>query len=269
MMLTSLLDKQLSVIRRDLLTAMRYRTMFWMQIVGVLAELAAFYYLAHAVGPGFQPEGMGFFPFLLVGTGFYGFFLAMITAFVSAVRDSQVTGTIEVLMTTSTPAPVVVGMTAFSTILGRMMNLAIYLLAGLILFGVPLHNPNLPGFVLVVILSLAVTGAVGMLAAAVQLVVQKGDGVVWLLGSFSWFLTGTIFPVGALPAPLQKLALLIPFTHALDGLRLSLLRGAPFSELAGPIGALALFALALLPASLGIFSLALRHARLQGTLSFY
>lgn len=91
----------------------------------------------------------------------------------------------------------------------------------------------------------------------------------WLLASFSSFLTGTIFPVGALPAPLQKLAALIPFTHALNGLRLSLLRGASFSELAEPLGALALFAVVLLPASLGIFSLALRHARLQGTLSFY
>jgi ABC-2 type transport system permease protein len=268
-MLMPLLDKQLSIIRRDLLTAMRYRTMFWMQVGGVLAELAAFYYLARAVGPGFQPEGTGFFPFLLIGTGFYGLFFAMITAFVAAVRDSQVTGTIEVLMTTSTPAPVIVVMTACSTILGRMLSLGIYILGGLILFDVPFGNPNLTGFLAIFALSLVVTAALGILAAAVQLVLQKGDGVVWLLGSFSWFLTGTLFPVSALPVPLQKLATLIPFTHALDGLRLALLHGAPFSELAGPIGALALFAVVLLPLSLGVFSLALRHARLQGTLSFY
>ena len=269
MMLASLLDKQLSIIRRDLLTAARYRAIFWMQTGGVLAELAAFYYLARAIGPGFQPEGMGYFPFLLVGTGFYGLFFGVITSFVAAVRDSQVTGTIEVLMTTSTPAPLMVMMTAFSNILGRMFHLALYLLGGLILFGVPLQNPNLPGFLLVFVLSLVVSVALGMVAAAVQLTIQKGDGVVWLLGSFSWFLTGTIFPVGALPAPLQKLAALIPFTHALDGMRLALLRGASFSELAEPLAALALFAVVLLPLSLGIFSLALRHARLQGTLSFY
>ena len=268
-MLASLLDKQLSIIRRDLLTAARYRTMFWMQTGGVLAELAAFYYLARAIGPGFQPEGMAFFPFLLVGTGFYGLFFAMISAFVAAVRDSQVTGTIEVLMTTSTPAPVIVFMTASSALLGRLLNLGLYLALGLILFGVPLDHPNLPGFAVVAALSLAVTAAVGIAAAAIQLVLQKGDGVVWLLGSFSWFLTGTLFPVGALPTPLQKLAGLIPFTYALDGLRLSLLRGASFSELAGPLAALALFAVILLPVSLVIFSLALRHARREGTLSFY
>ncbi|MGH9668639.1 MAG: ABC transporter permease [Terriglobales bacterium] len=264
-----LLDKQVAVFRRDLLTALRYRTLFWMQTGGMLAELAAFYYLAVAVGPQFRPEGMGYFPFLLVGTAFYGFLLTSISSFVAAVREAQVTGTMEVLMTTSTPAPLIVVLTAISAMAGRILNAAFYVLVGLVLFRVPLEHPNLLGFGAVFSLSLAVIVALGIAAAAIQLVLQKGDGVVWLLGSFSWFLTGTIFPVGALPAPLQKLAALIPFTHSMDGLRLALLRGASFSELAEPIGVLALFAVVLLPLSLGIFSLALRRARLQGSLSFY
>ncbi len=240
-----------------------------MQTGGVLAELAAFYYLARAIGPGFRPEGVGYFPFLLVGTGFYGLFFAGISSFVTAVRDAQVGGTAEALMTTSTPAPVIVLLSALSALAGRVLQLAIYFLTALLLFGVRLENPNLAGFLAVLLLSLLVVIALGLLGAALQLTLQKGDGLVWLLGSFSAFLTGTIYPVASLPPYAQKLAALIPFTHSFTGLRLSLLRGAPFSELAGAIGTLALFVVVLLPLGLGIFSLALRHARLQGTLSFY
>ncbi|MGH9510135.1 MAG: ABC transporter permease, partial [Terriglobales bacterium] len=84
-----------------------------------------------------------------------------------------------------------------------------------------------------------------------------------------WFLSGAVFPVDVLPAPLRDLSQLYPLTHSLRGMRLALLRGAPFSELAEPIAALVLFCVLLLPASFYLFSLALRRARQNGSLSFY
>lgn len=268
MTLAGLLDKTAAILRRDLLTAIRYRTGFLIAGAGALAELAAFYYLARAIGPGFHPEGLDYFPFLLVGTGFYTFLVTGINAFLVIVQEAQQTGTLEVLLTTSTPAPVLVFLSALSAFAGSTLQLIVYLGAGLLWFGSAFQT-NLGGCVVIFVLSLIIAVSFGMFAAALQLAIQKGSAVVWLLGSGAWFMTGTLFPVSALPKPLWWAGQFIPITHALNGMRMALLQGASFGELSGEIGILAMFCVILLPSSLMVFSYSLRQARIQGTLSFY
>jgi ABC-2 type transport system permease protein len=119
------------------------------------------------------------------------------------------------------------------------------------------------------VLSVAIAVAIGIFAATLQLAMQKGSAVVWLMGSGAWFMTGTLFPVATLPKYLRCVSGMIPITHSLDGMRLALLEGASFAGLGREIGILALFSVVLLPLSLLLFSYALRKARLDGTLSFY
>ena len=269
MSLASLADKLIAILRRDLLTAARYRSGFLINAGGAAAELAAFYYLARAVGPGFHPDGVDYFLFLLVGTGFYTFLVTGIHSFLQTVQEAQSTGTLEVLMTTATPAPALMFMGAISAFFASAAQFLFYVVAGLLLFRGSLPTPNLFACLLVFSLSLAIAAAFGTLAASLQLSIQKGSAVLWLLGSGTWFLTGTLFPVSTLPKPLRVISELIPITHSLDGMRLALLEGAPLSMLHREIGLLALFACTLLPASLWFFAHCLRSARLQGTLSCY
>ena len=264
--MTSTLDKLRAVLRRDLLTAIRHRSGFVVTLVGVFTELAAFYFLSRAIGPSFRPGGVEYFPFLLVGTGVYTFFVMSAQAFLSAVQEAQQTGTLEVLMTTSTSPPVLVFLSAMSAFAANTVTLAFYLIAGLV-FGAPLR-PNVGTSLAVFALSVVVAAAIGLLAAALQLAVQKGSAVVWVLGSV-WFMTGTLFPVQTLPKPLRDLAELIPITHSLEGMRLALLEGASLSGVGHELMILAIFALVLVPLSLLVFSWTLRRARLEGTLSFY
>ncbi|MGH9509364.1 MAG: hypothetical protein ACRD2M_05465, partial [Terriglobales bacterium] len=84
MTLPPLLDKLLIVSRRDLLTALRYRTGFWLMLFGLIAELAASFYLAQAIGPSFQPDGVEYYSFLLVGTALFGFLVAGVSVSVQA-----------------------------------------------------------------------------------------------------------------------------------------------------------------------------------------
>ncbi len=261
--------KFLAILRRDLLTAVRYRTGFAITAAGTLIELAAFYYLARAIGPGFRPEGVAYFPFLLVGTGLYTFLILGMGAFVRVVQDAQQSGTIEVLMTCSTPAPTVVMLSAASVLAGNLIQLFFYIGVGLFLFGVPLQGASLPGSLIVFALSVVIVIALGMLAAALQVAIQKGSAVLWLFGSGAWFLTGTLFPVATLPKPLQFVSAAIPLTHSLRAMRMALLQGASLSALAPEISFLALFSLMLLPVGLLAFSVCLQTARRQGTLSFF
>ncbi len=269
MKLAGLLDKMAAVVRRDLLTAVRYRSGFLLTAAATAAELAAFYYLSRAIGPSFRPEGVAYFPFVLVGTGFCTFLLTGINAFLSIVQEAQRTGTLEVLMTTSTPAPVLVFLSALSAFAGNTPQLLFYLGGGWLLLGLPFQNPNFFGCIVVFGLSLVIAVAIGILAAALQLSIQKGSAVLWLFGSGVWLMTGTLFPVTALPQPLQLLSGLIPITHSLAAMRSALLQGATFGALLPEIAVLGFFSLFLLPFSLLVFSYTLRQARLQGTLSFY
>lgn len=263
-----LLDKMLAIARRDLLTAVRYRTGFLIIVAGEAIELAAFYYLSRAIGPGFRPAGMDYFPFVLVGTGLCTFLIMGVNSFLSVVQEAQQTGTLEVLMTTSTPPAALVFLSAISAFAGNTVQLLLYLGAGLIVFRAPVHA-NWTGCLLIFGLSLAIAVAIGIFAAAVQLAIQKGSALIWLLSSAAWFITGALFPVSILPSPLRRLAELVPVTHALNGMRLALLQGADFGSLRYEIGILSLFCLVLLPASALAFSYALRRARWEGTLSFY
>ncbi len=264
----STFDKLYAILRRDLLTAIRHRSGFIVTLVGVFTELAAFYFLSRAIGPGFRPDGVEYFPFLLVGTGVYTFFVMSAQAFLSAVQEAQQTGTLEVLLTTSTAPAELVILSSISAFSGSLVNLLVYLFAGVAVFRASIQA-NLLSCTAVLILSLAIALAMGIAAATLQVAFQKGSALLWLLGSGLWFLSGTMFPIDSLPRPLEVLSRAVPLTYAITGMREALLEGRSIMAMAPTLAVLAGFAVVLLPLALAGLSLSLRRARQNGTLSFY
>jgi len=260
--------KLLAILRRDLLTAVRHRSGFALTGLSLLTQLAAFYFLSRAIGPGFRPGGVEYFPFLLVGTGVYTFFVMTTQAFLSTIQEAQQTGTMEVLMTTSTPPAQLVVLSSISAFAGNLVSLALYLTAGVALFRAPIHV-NVLSCLAVVLLSLAIAMSLGIAAATLQISFQKGSALLWLLSSGVWFLSGAMFPVESLPRPLALLAHAIPLTYAVEGLRGALLAGQSPRGMASVLGALAAYGLVLLPLTLWALSYSLKRARQNGTLSFY
>jgi ABC-2 type transport system permease protein len=264
----STLDKLRAILWRDLLTAIRHRSGFAVTLVGVFTELAAFYFLSRAIGPAFRPGGIEYFPFLLVGTGVYTFFVMSAQSFLSSVQEAQQTGTLEVLMTTSTAPAELVILSSISAFASNLVNLLVYLFAGVAFFHASMHA-NFLSCSVVLIFSLAIALALGIAAATLQVAFQKGSALLWLLGSGLWFLSGTMFPVQSLPRPLELLARAIPLTYAVDGMRRALLGGQSVMTMAPTLAVLGGFAAILLPLALAGLSLSLRRARQNGTLSFY
>lgn len=263
-----ILDKGVAVLKKDALTALRYRNGFLTGAVSSAAQLATFYYLSRAVGTQFHPEGMPYFLFLLVGTGFFAFLITGMHSFLQTIQDSQQSGTLEVLMTTSTPPAVLLSLSAISSFAGGALQLVLYVGAGMLLFAPALHVSIL-GCSLVVVFSVLVAIAIGIFAAGLQLSIQKGSAVLWLLGSSAWLMAGTLFPVAALPRPVRLLSNLLPLTHSLTGMRLALVQAPSPGALLHEIEILAVFAAVLLPLSVIFFSWTVRRARQLGTLCFY
>jgi ABC-2 type transport system permease protein len=266
--MNSTLDKMRAILRRDLLTAIRHRSGFVLTLVSVLMELAAFYFLARAIGPGFRPGGVEYFPYLLVGTGVYTFFVMSAQAFLSTIQEAQQTGTMEVLMTTATEPAELVILSSISAFTATLVSLVVYLLAGAAIFRAAIHA-NFLSCVLVVVLSMMIAMALGIIVAALQIALQKGSAVLWLLSSGVWFLSGAMFPTSSLPPALEWLARLVPITYAIDGMRMALLEHQSVLAMAPTLIALGGFAVVLLVLALSGFSLSLRRSRRNGTLSFY
>ena len=122
---------------------------------------------------------------------------------------------------------------------------------------------------LVLLFSLAIALSLGIAAATLQVTLQKGAALLWLLSSGLWFLSGTMFPIQSLPRPLEFLAHMVPISYAIDGMRRGLLEGQSPAAMSKTLAILAVFALVLLPLALVALSLSLRRARQNGTLSYY
>lgn len=189
-------------------------------------------------------------------------------SFLSAVQEAQQTGTLEVLMTTSTAPAELIILSSISAFAGNLVNLLIYLFAGVAVFRASVHA-NVFSCLAVLIFSLAIALALGIAAATLQVAFQKGSALLWLLGSGLWFLSGTMFPIQTLPRPLQLLARAVPLTYSIDGMRRALLEGQSVIMMLPTLMALAGFAVVLLPLALAALSLSLRRARQDGTLSSY
>ena len=159
-------------------------------------------------------------------------------------------------------------LSSISAFAGNLVNLLVYLFAGVAVFRASTHA-NFFSCVAVLALSLAIALALGVAAAALQVAFQKGSAVLWLLGSGLWFLSGTMFPIQSLPHPLELLARAVPLTYAIDGMRRALIEGQSMTALVRTLAVLAGFSVVLLPLALAGLSLSLRRARQNGTLSFY
>ncbi|SRR6266496_451739 len=264
-----MIDKLFALARRDLLAATRYRTALAFQLVSVLGEVAGLFFLARAVGPGFRPDGMDFFPFLLIGSTFYMCLVGGVQVFVETVRTAQLNGTLEALLSTSTHDIVTILLMAASSFFSKAFQLLLALAAACLLFGLRLNTAHALAFVLTFSVSIAVVVGIGLLAAALQIWTGRGGSLVWLFASLGALISGAFFPVSALPEAIRGLSWVFPVTHSLDAMRIALVSGASMGGFRNHMVVLAAYALFLVPFSLLVLSRVLSRARHDGTLAVY
>ncbi len=262
-----MLAKAAAVIQKDFLTAVRYRNGMFLSGFAPTMQLLLSLYLARAVGPHFRPDGIPYFGFLLVGTGFFMFLQSCMHGFLNAVQESQQAGTLEVLMTTATPPVMLLCFAAISAVATGLLQFVLYISVGLCFVPSTLHIAPLEATA-VLLLSVLIAIALGIFAAGLQISIHKGSALLWIFGSTAWVFAGTLFPVESLPAPLRILSQWLPLTHSLTAMRLAIF-GETHPSLLRELSILLLVALALVPCSLAFFSWTLRRARLFGTLAFY
>jgi ABC-2 type transport system permease protein len=203
----------------------------------------------------------------LVGFVFFDYLHAALDSFDRSLQEARDAGTLEPLLVTQVPLPVIVAGSTVYPFLATTIRIAVYLTWGALLFGFPLRSANWLSVVAVLLTTLLAFSGMGILSAAYLLLFKRGNPSKWFLLSVSSVAGGMLFPITILPDWLQFVARLNPVTYALDAMRAALLDGAALVAIARPLSILVLFAAALLPMSFATFSWALRRTKVTGTLS--
>ena len=267
------MKKPLAFLKRDLLIEMSYRFSFVFQMASVLLSVASYYFLARFIGnaliPGLDAYGGDYFAFVLIGVALHDYLATSLNAFSRSIREAQLAGTLEALLSTPTSLPTIILSSAAYPFLWTSFSVVLYLALGVGLFGVRLSSGNWAAAALILTLAVLVFSGLGILAASFIMVFKRGSPIAWLFGGLSWLLGGVLYPVTVLPEWLRQVSALLPITYAIEGMRAALLQGASWSELWRSLAPLLLFALAVLPLSLLSFQRATRQTRIAGTLGQY
>lgn len=265
--------KAAAFLRRDFLLSASYRAAWALALVEILLTATIAFFLAQFLRrQGLEtvtPVARDYFSFVILGLAFFDYLGTALDSFSRALREGQLTGTLETLLVTQTPLETVILSSSLFAFLSTTARLAVYLLAGVALFGLPLADVNWGATVVLVLLSIAAFSSLGILSACFILLFKKGNPFTWVLLSASGVLGGVFYPVSALPLWLQTPARWLPLTPCLEGVRRTLLAGAGLGEVWREAGALGLYAGLGLPLSLLLFRWSVRRAKQTGTLAQY
>lgn len=265
--------KAVAFLRRDFLTMASYRFTLLLQLVEILLIATIAFFLARFLRQqGLEtvtPFARDYFSFLILGLAFFDYLGTALGSFSHTLREGQLTGTLETLLVTPTSLETVVLGSSLYAFLSTTARVAVYLLAGVALFGLPLSEANWGATLVLVLLSVAAFSSLGILSACCILLFKKGNPFTWVLVSASGLVGGVFFPVASLPEWMQTLAHLLPITYCLEGVRRALLVGDGLAELWPQTVALLLFAGVGLPLALALFRWSVRRAKITGTLAQY
>ena len=260
-------------LKRDISLSLSYRLSFILQIFGIFFSVASFYFLSRLFGSALVPQlgqyGGDYFSFVLIGLAFSGYLGLSLSSFASSIREGQTTGTLEIMLLSPTRLSAILLSSSLWPYLLTTISVLFYLVIGVLVFGFNVSQANFLTAIVVLIISIASFSGIGILSAAMVLIVKKGDPIAWIFGGVSTLLAGVYYPISVLPDWLTPLSRILPMTYALDAMRLAMLKGYSLYEVRLDILVLSGFALVLTPLAFLVFRSALKRAKREGSLIQY
>lgn len=265
--------KALAFLARDFREAASYKFAFVSSFLEVLVSSTVFYFIARLVPGGavssLVPYGGDYYGFVIIGVSFSGLVGLFQEALPGIVRGAQTAGTLECLLATPTRMGTILFGSSLYPFLWSSFHIVVQIFFAALIFGLRFGRIVWPGALLVFILTSLCTIGISFWSASFILVYKKGNPFGWLIGMATGVFGGVFFPVAVLPPFLRWISPFLPATHALEGMRRSLLSSSSMAEIMPSVEALALFTIVLVPSGLAVFRLALRKAKRDGTLTHF
>jgi ABC-2 type transport system permease protein len=259
-------------LRRDFRIASSYRVAFVMQIAMIFVAVPLFYFMGNIVDgaqiKSLDAYGGNYFGFLLIGVALLDYLAVSLKSFGNSLRESQLTGTLEIVLLSPTSLIEVLLYSFLWFFLFTSVRFVLYLVVGA-MFDLELGQANLVAGMLVLAVSVLSFIPFGIFTAAIIMLIKRGDALNAMVAGASMFFGGVLFPVASMPQWMQWVAQLLPFTHALEGMRRAIQTGAGVGDLTQTFLVLGAFIVLLMPLSWALFAHAVRHTRITGSLGHY
>jgi ABC-2 type transport system permease protein len=267
------MHKVLAVARAYTLSMLTYRTRTLVSVLSVLVAVIPVYFIAGALQPlaskAIAAESTEYFTYLVVGSIATFVMAEALTVTPSLVNSYINSGTLEQLLTTPIRWPALVsGLSLYGVGWVALRSLVLLATAWVWATSTIAWTRGLEFVGVMVLLGVTYFG-IGLLAAALVLLIRSPLFLPQIVAAVSALLGTVYFPSSALPPAFAPFAVLVPATPALRAARQILLRDQPLVQVLPDIGAVCLWALGTLLVGGACFHGALRYARRSGTLTQY
>ena len=205
--------------------------------------------------------------YLLIGALIWSYLSMLFDILAETVAWERWEGTIEyTFMSPVSRATHLLGTSIYAVIYGIVRTVIVFLIFNLF-FDMEVTNANyVTAVTLLAICSISLIGF-GMVAAVMPLLSpEKGNQVVFIIGSVLLLVSGVYYEVDVLPDWMQWLSKLSPVTYALRGIREALLDGASLTTQWHNIWPMLIMGAVMVPLGLMLFSAGERYAKRTGLL---
>jgi ABC-2 type transport system permease protein len=261
--------------RRDFLIASSYKTAFAADTVGIVFKVITFYYIGAAVGGSVTPSlgsfSHNYFAFLLIGVALVDFVHTSLDTFASSIRESQLSGTLEVVLLSPIRLPQMVLYSSLWPYFFTLVRFVTYLTVAAVLFDLPIAIGGIGAALVALVATILCFAPLGIISASLIMLFKRGAWFQALVSGASFLLGGVAYPVSVLPPALAPISYYLPLTHSVNAIRQALLngRGLTDPEMASDLLFLVAFAAITIPLALLVFELSVNRTRRLGTLTHY
>ena len=256
-------------LRLELIEEFSYPLAFLLSELGIFVPVVAYFFIGQLVGES-SAVGGDYFTFSAIGLAVTVVLQSALSGFGAALQRSQNRGQLEFIL--AEPVPwlyLPLAMNSWRALLGLVNGILILVMATFL--GAELLISGMPEFLVLLILGVGASTAIGILAASLLIVAKRSQPVLTLYGLASSLLGGALFSVDQLPPWLKVFSYTIPHTYVINSARTVLMEDPgsfhiPFGTAAG---LLAIFNLIVVGAGMWLFSRSLQFARREGILGGY
>ncbi len=256
-------------LRVDVIEEINYPLSLFMNLLGIVVPLIPFFFISELVGDS-ERVGGDYLTFTVIGLALTAVMTGAMSGFGSSLQTAFQRGTMEVFLVQPVPwTTLPLAMNQWTVMFGVVSGLIIFGVGGLL--GANYVPSGIPIAILVGVLGVIASTAIGILSAAVLLLTLKSAPVLRLYSFAASLLAGSIFAVDQLPQWAQYLSFLIPHTYVINATRTALMED-PGTFVMAPSTAiiwLLVFDAVFLTLGFWVFRRTLELSRKMGTLGGY
>lgn len=273
---TTLVDevrKLPAFLRRDLLVAWSYRTVFVSDWVGLIVQVLLFSLVGRLVNetklPSYGGTQATYLEFVAIGIALGVFVQIGLTQVTAGLRQEQLQGTLEsLLMTPTTPTTIQLGAVMYQLVYVPIRT-GVFLLLLSLLTDVHFQSAGVAPAAVIMLAFIPFIWGLGVMNAAATLTFKRGAGAFALGAGLLTFASGAYFPVDLLPHWLATIAAHNPMAEAIDGMRSALIGGTGWTDVAQRLAIILPFSAVAFGLGIVAFRRAVRRELRRGTLGLY